>query len=1672
MAKSCPNVINTLQLFEKGYVGTSVNCTGIAFWIILSLLLPFHVAHAQFQNEWINFSQQYYKIQTAKDGIYRLTYSDLQNAAVPVSSVDPRLIQIFHRGQEQSIFVQGQSDASLDPGDYIEFFGQANDGTQDKSLYKPSSSQPHNYYNLFSDTTSYFLTWSIGAVPGKRVTLFDEVNVSSVPKETFHHAEHLVINHTQYSAGFTVNDYVQYTHFDIGEGWTGNSISQGQSIEYIIDDVINREASSGNPELELLIVGRDEQSHAVEIFVGPNISSLRSIGSQMFDGYVSLNVTLPLTWSDIGVDGKLAVRVSAAAATNARPQFSISYLKLTHPQNFQANGLIEKVFRLPPKVTGKSYIEWDNAPSVMRVWDITDPTAIFSIGTRISGTSLTAMVGSTETSRKLYAFASTNASTLKKVSFRLVDPTQSDYIIISNTLLMKPASSYNDPVKAYAGYRASVEGGGYDTLVISVDQLYNQFNYGESSPLAIYEFMKFMVGKGQPKYLFLIGKGRDVSAGYYRMINPDATVSKDLVPSAGLPGSDMNFTVGLGGTNYEPAVPTGRLSVTKPIEVANYLNKIKEIENPDTIQDWQKRGLHMSGGIHDYEQLAFRGYLDGFKSIAEGNYWGGSISTIAKQQPDPVELIDISDQVNEGLNLITYFGHSAPNLIEIDIGFVTDPVFGYNNQGKYPAFLINGCNAGSFFLNNELLGENWVNAPNLGARNFIGHSSFGFASTLRSYSEYFYRIGFADSIYIRKGIGAVQKEVARQYMNATDPYISNVTQVQQMILLGDPAVRLLQHNDPDYMIDNSSLSLFSFDDKMITSLTDSFAIKITVRNVSVVKNKPVKIKVTRTFNNGTSATYDSLFSPLIYLDTLFFKIFREEEDGSGNNTFLVEIDPENKIKELNENNNKAIYSALIPSSATLNLFPINYGIESNSSVKFIWQSSDPLSGKRDYQFEIDTTRSFNSPFKKSELVSGKVMANTTVELLDTDSTVYYWRTKFDKGQIGESQDWNMSSFSVIKESPEGWAQLQQDQIKDNFFNGLISDGNGTPFRFEESKTSVEVKTFGSLNPLPSTDVSVKINGAEYNLANQGQPCRNNTLNFIAFNKTTAVPYAGIPFIFQDPRTCGRVPQLINSFTSPELETGLGDDLSAFINAVGVSDSVVIFSIGDPGYTSWSSTVKTKLGELGVGSAELNSLEAGEPVIIFGKKGASPGTASVFKTPLTPANEQLIFVAKEITGRKTEGIMKSVLIGPAKEWMQFRRVTPSMESSDQVAFKIYGVNPSSDETLISADAQNEFDLSQVSTDEFPFLRIVFEAKDEINLTPAGWKNWIVLYEPVAEGVLFYKGSATPKEIQEGEGWSTQFAFANISTKNFPDSLNVELDVITKSNQHHLIKNFKILEPPPGDTTFFEVSSSTVGKAGLNDVNVFVNKRVVPEQYYDNNFASLLNYLHVEADQTNPVLEVTFEGRQIRNEEFVSSHPFIRIKLIDENLFMLKKDTLGLTILLSNPCSGGNCPFKLIPLSSGAVKWYPATLTSDFHVDFTPLNLTDGEYTLKVEAADASGNGSGTEPYEITFNIKSETTLNFNGVYPNPSSVGFYFNFDLSGNTLPDEFSLEIFSSTGQLVSKFGIDDVKQFYIGTNEIIWNGTDATGKLLANGVYLYCLRIKAGEANSINNGKLIWAR
>jgi hypothetical protein len=647
----------------------------------------------RFGNEWINYSQQYYKIPVTQKGIHRITYTDLSNAGIPADRIDPRRIQLFYHGTEQAIVINGEADAIFHQNDFIEFYAEGNDGTLDSLLYMPSSAQPHKYLSIYSDTASYFLSWRLDNGLGKRMESVYEANTSNMAPESYHWDEKLLLLADNFASGQTYERgtdlYVQMSQYDHGEGWTGEIIGKFQSKDYTLTGIQKMVTAPVKPVVEVLLVGRSKWNHNTEIFIGNTSSSLRSLGSVQFQYNNKYLFTATIEPSDIS-SGQAVIRIRSNGTNDNNPDnVSVSYIRLVYPQQVDASSASQKYFTLDKKTANKSYIEI-NAPAAGTVlYDISEKHTVKRITTSANAGRLTAVVPNTSNGRKIFATTSfLPVNRINRIGFRNINAGHHNFIIISHNRLMKPAGGFPDAVKAYAGYRASIAGGRYDTLVVDANMLYNQYSYGEPSPLAIRRFADFLIQNGKPRYLFLIGRSQypfalyPLSSGEIQITRNPNYPNRNFVPTAGHPGSDIHLTAGLNGNPYVPSIPTGRINVTTPEQIINYLNKVIEHEVTPANALWRKNLVHLSGGKNSAELRAFRLFVDDFKRMAEGTYLGAKVSTFSKRSDNAVELINIADQVNKGTSLITFFGHSSIGFTDIEIGYVSDPLQGYHNKGQ------------------------------------------------------------------------------------------------------------------------------------------------------------------------------------------------------------------------------------------------------------------------------------------------------------------------------------------------------------------------------------------------------------------------------------------------------------------------------------------------------------------------------------------------------------------------------------------------------------------------------------------------------------------------------------------------------------------------------------------------------------------------------------------------------------------------------------------------------------------------------------------------------------------------------------------------------------------------------------------------------------------------------
>ncbi|MEN8249709.1 MAG: C25 family cysteine peptidase, partial [Bacteroidota bacterium] len=1338
---------------------------------------------------------------------------------------------------------------------------------------------------------------------------------------------------------------------------------------------------------------------------------------------------------------------------------SISYAKLKYARETDQSSEIFKEFDLQVKGSGGNVIEFLNTTSESKVYDITDPVNVGLITDTdaVSNTITCGFEDATQNRKLVVGSANTNFKLEKVGKFREINPADHNYIIISHKSLMQPAGGASDAVRAYAGYRNSAEGGEYDTLIVDIDQLYNQFSYGEVTPVAIYNFMEYMVKLGNPRFLFIIGKGLDVSFKYHRS-DPAAFTYHDLVPTAGSPGSDLPYTAGLDGTTYENSVPTGRLSASSPQEVVDYLNKVIEMESTPYDQLWRKDILHLSGGNSLDEIDDFKSYVRGFEAIAEDYYFGGNVSTVSKSTTAPDEFINVSEEISNGLNLITFFGHSSSTVIDIDIGDPSD----HNNQGKYPLILMNGCNTGNIFSKTLTFSDDWVLAPNKGAFAVIAHTSYGFPGLLKSWTDNFYNLAYGDTVYINKSIGEIQKETSRKELeNVTDPPNTLIAQVQQMALQGDPAIKLFDTSLPDYEFKSEYVEEVSFTNGPITSSSDSFALSITVPNYGAYVPDSLEVFIERSLVDGT--VLDSLtikFSPVRYMDTLLFTL-NHVPNSAGINRFYIKLDPGGKIEELDENNNEGYFSFTIRSAGTINLLPLDFSIQSEQALDFMVQSGNLLDGTRGYTLELDSTFLFSGEYTKRPPDKLEAQPVTWgLSILSLDSIAYYWRSRYAVPQGNETDEWSNSSFTYITGAPEGWAQVEYHQMINNKLDGLVANEGARTFDFKTVELPIEVKVHGANYTVDAYQhTELLIDGLPFIYPGSFTMCGNNQLHIVAFSQKNAAPYAPVYGIQIDPWTCGRSPQVINSYPA-------GKTLDGILDSIASGEKVLIFTTGSFDFNSLTSSQITKLEELGADATVLSAKQPNEPYILVGHKGAgaSNAIAEIIADPgsSTPIDEQTISYAGDVVGTSESGKMVSPYIGPANSWdTLYLRMKPG-NSGDSHYLNIYGKGFDGVEHPLKSNILDAVtNLASIpNVNNYPYLKLEINVSDTVNRTAPKLDKWLVTYGVPPEGIISYldnsKGTM-PVTLEEGDSLTTRFIFRNISDKDFMDSLTVRYSIINH-DQNIKTPPVEFLIPPLASNTSdtIPITIDTKGFVGRNSMEVFVNPFIVPEQIYKNNQIILQDYFTVTKDATNPLLNVTFDGEYIFDGDIVSPNPHIRIEVDDDNEYLLKSDTLGVDIFLKKPCEG--CLAERVSLAGNEITWSAETETEAFIVNYTPQNLEDGMYELSVQAEDASGNKSGAEPYKIHFEVINKSTVTNFYPYPNPFSSSVRFVFTLTGNEIPDEIMIRIFTVSGRVVREITQDELGLLRIGNNitDYAWDGRDEFGDQLANGVYLYKVYIR----------------
>jgi len=625
---------------------------------ILSLfifLLLVNVSKAQtYGNEWIDYSQQYFNFPIHNTGIHRVNYAELNtslsNSGILISTINTDNFKIFGRESEVFITVIDGGDNTMDPGDYIEFYAEKNDGWLDGNLYDSLEAQPDQYYSLVNDTLQYYFTWdNIGV--GKRITEETDVNYPTYTAIDYCWKKNYVNYSDEYNEGPKF-DALSSPVYSLGEGWASFPYTLGGANSSTIPTQ-NAYAGFGAPNSVITGISMGASSsasshvnnhnHALQIKYG---SSNTIIFDTTYVGYQLINKRIEVPTANIESPTTSVIHNNYGIGQTSDKQH-VSSVTINYPHTMDFEN--ENYFRFA--------VPFNNLESKSRLsisnFNGTNPMLYVLNGDTAKLISLTNNAGvwealvpnlSNNDSAQCLLVEGSNYNTVSNISavsgngyfrdFSQLAPNDA-YIIITNNKLWNGALDF-------ASYRNGI-GGAHDTVLVSVEELYHQFGGGiYKNPLAIRRFCNLAINTwpNYPSHLFLIGKSiRDVTEGNsLGSRKSNSAYQGNLVPSFGYPSSDNHFTYSLGTSGNSYAIPTGRYSAMENSSVNDYLNKVIEYEDqqdPFDLYDipnkeWQKQVLHFGGGGSQSEVNLLNYHLTQFKQTIEDTLFGGNVFSYTK----------------------------------------------------------------------------------------------------------------------------------------------------------------------------------------------------------------------------------------------------------------------------------------------------------------------------------------------------------------------------------------------------------------------------------------------------------------------------------------------------------------------------------------------------------------------------------------------------------------------------------------------------------------------------------------------------------------------------------------------------------------------------------------------------------------------------------------------------------------------------------------------------------------------------------------------------------------------------------------------------------------------------------------------------------------------------------
>ncbi len=736
-----------------------------------------------------------YKLMVTDDGMYRITGQDLEAAGVDIGTITPRTLALTNRGKRVPIFVRGESDGRLDPADEIIFYGE--------QLHGDAS-----YINPFSDVNIYWLTWNAG--PGSRMgtrTSLGGTDIVEIHSHFLTRAHFEKDRHFRRFPNANLAENQRYQEFSQGLQerwftltelpplpndswfWAQLTAPASRAFEIILSGVANTALPA---TIRVGFYGRSKTGHQADVWLNDDVS----LGKAHWDGETEYQLQSQRPQSFLR-DGENVIRVTnPGGAQELLDIFLLNWIQVDYQRNFHAEGDVLPFAITPfPDETG---VVNPNFEVVLKNFSTPDIEIYGIDGTRYVG--LAPIIDDQKSGTYRLPFRST------QVRPKNVDDTSIQYIALTRNQFRKPEilidtpsdlrsthnaadyiiithQSFLQDVQPLAEFRSEQ---GLRTIVVDVQDIYDEFNQGILNPGAIREFLSYAYHNWQPPaptYVFLVG---DTHIDLKNKVNFVPTTQVQ-VPGYGATASDHQFVTFRGEDSF-PDMLIGRMPANNRVDVRIFVERTIDYETTSPIGPWHKRLLMLAGSDIRFHSQTNRLIS---RNQLSGRYETERIYAPYTDEPTFDERIRspiarrVIDGINDGASIVNYIGHggggiwSSSRMLDFE-----DPEQNLTNISRLPLIISMTCYTGSFDSNKNSLAEELLRSESGGAIAVIGATSIGLLQ-----GDYLLNLEIFDVIFNQRteNMGAILAKAKTQFL-INSPGFLDLTEV--FTLFGDPATRL------------------------------------------------------------------------------------------------------------------------------------------------------------------------------------------------------------------------------------------------------------------------------------------------------------------------------------------------------------------------------------------------------------------------------------------------------------------------------------------------------------------------------------------------------------------------------------------------------------------------------------------------------------------------------------------------------------------------------------------------------------------------------------------------------------------------------------------------------------------------------------------------------------------